>query len=301
MRSLSEKLLDGSIDMHAHAYPEYTLSVAPRLPNLEWAAMAKEYGMRAFVMKSHVWPTVAQTYDIAGAVEGITVFGSITLNYTVGGLNPVAVAIAGELGAKVVFMPTWSAKNDIEKSGLMASRISKIYPHLGDYLQNSGGGLTILDGNCKVKGEVLEILDIAKHYSMCVASSHLGVEESLNLAEVAAAKSVTFSLTHPYNRTVGATVEQQRHVAETGGYVEHCLITCMPMHMRADIKEIAKAITAVGVAHVVFSTDAIGSWNPPAPELMRMTIESLLQLGFNESEVSAMVRENPAKLLHLDT
>jgi len=66
------------------------------------------------------------------------------------------------------------------------------------------------------------------------------------------------------------------------------MITCMPMHMRANIHEIARAIEAIGVERTVFSTDAIGAWNPPEPELMRMSIASLLRLGFTEEEVRIM-------------
>lgn len=52
MEKLADRILKGSIVIHAHSYPEHTLSTDPRLDNLEWAKMAKEYGMRGFVMKS---------------------------------------------------------------------------------------------------------------------------------------------------------------------------------------------------------------------------------------------------------
>lgn len=295
-----EALLAGSIDVHAHSYPEYTLSVPPRLSNLEWAEMAGRYGMRGFVMKSHVWPTATQTYDLRRMADGVAIFGSITLNHTVGGLNPAAVAIAGELGAKTVFMPTWSAANDMAKGGLMASRIRTIYPGLDGYLERVGGGISVVDAGGAVTPEAREVLAAAKPYGMCVASAHLSAEEGVRLAEAAADAGVAFTYTHPYNRTVGATVEQQIAAADAGAFVEHCLITCMPMHMRADIREIARAIERVGPERVIFSTDAIGAWNPPPPELMRMTAASLRQLGFDDREVFLMVRDNPAKLLNLE-
>ncbi len=297
------KLLSGSIDLHAHAYPEHTLSMPPRLPNLEWAKMAARYHMRGIVMKSHIYPTSMQVYDLMQNEElrssGIELFGSITLNYTMGGLNPLNVALAGELGTKVVFMPTWSSKNDVAHNGPTAQKLASIWPGLTEYIRINGGGITVLDENNRVKAEVLEILDIAKAYDMYVSSAHISIQESIVLAEVAAERGCRFVLTHPFNTTIGASIQQQKYVADTGAYVEQCMITCMPMHMRANIHEIARAIEAIGVERTVFSTDAIGAWNPPEPELMRMSIASLLRLGFTEEEVRIMTTTNPEKLLNL--
>lgn len=42
-------------------------------------------------------------------------FGGITLNRQVGGINPYAVESALKLGGKVVWLPTQSARNTFEK------------------------------------------------------------------------------------------------------------------------------------------------------------------------------------------
>jgi len=96
MMKKADMLMEAAVDIHTHAYPEHTLKTEPRADSLEWARMAKEYGMKGFVMKSHIWPTVVQAYEIRKMVEDIEVMGSITLNFTVGGLSESAVAIAGE-------------------------------------------------------------------------------------------------------------------------------------------------------------------------------------------------------------
>src|SRR3990172_7366447 len=113
--NVEDQLLRGAIDLHAHSWPEFSLKVRGRVDDLEWAHLAQAAGMRAFVMKSHVFPTVAQAYLISQTVPGIKVFGSITLNVNVGGLSPFAVEVAGEMGAKIVWMPTWSSKNGLTK------------------------------------------------------------------------------------------------------------------------------------------------------------------------------------------
>ena len=300
MKAVSDRLLEGAIDVHAHSYPEYTLSVNPRLNNIEWAQLAKERGMRGILLKSSVWPTMMQAYDIKQLVDDIEIMGSIVLNFTVGGLSPTAVAIAGEMGAKAVFMPTWSAQNDINKSGATLNRLRKVCASIDDMIKTAGGGITVLDGNGKLKPEADEILDVAKSYNMYIASGHLHIDESIVYAEAAARKGVRFSLTHPHNTTIGATPEQQKYIAQTGGYVEQTFVQCMPMHLRVNPKDIAHSIEVVGVSNTILATDSIAPWNPPAPEVMRMFIESMLHLGFSEEEISIMVKENPAKILDLD-
>ncbi len=46
------------------------------------------------------------------AVPGSKVFGAITLNHSVGGLNPVAVELAGRSRCKIVWFPTVDAENE---------------------------------------------------------------------------------------------------------------------------------------------------------------------------------------------
>lgn len=299
MKKKADLLMEGAVDIHAHAYPEHTLKTEPRVDCIEWARMAKDYGMKGFVLKSHIWPTAIQAYEIRNVVDGIEVMGSITLNFTVGGLSESAVALAGELGARVVFMPTWSAKNDIDRSGVMLNRIRKICPLVDKTIEKEGGGIYILDKNGEVKPEIRDILAIARSYDMLVSSGHLSIDESIKLAEAARQVDVRFALSHPHNKTIAATVEQQKTIAALGGYVEHTFIACMPMHLRVNPKEIAESIRAVGVEKSVITSDAFGPWNPPAPEVFRMFIRTLLELGFSENEISAIARKNPARLVGL--
>ena len=106
-------------------------------------------------------------------------------------------------------------------------------------------------------------------------------------------------LAHPFSRSVGASIEEQKEVAKRGGYVEHCFITAMPMHQRLELSKIVEAIREVGPAQTVLTTDAIQTWNPPPPELMRMYVASLLYLKMEEDLIAKMIKENPAKILGL--
>lgn len=297
--NIEDELLHGAIDLHAHSWPEFSLKMRGRMDDIEWARLAQAAGMRGYVMKSHVFPTAAQAYLVNQVVPGVKVFGSITLNVNVGGLSPFAVELAGELGAKIVWMPTWSSKNGLVKGGVFMERMKRIMSTIDQLLPSPEAGITVFDTKGRLLPVVSEIVEIVKKYDMILATGHLSIEESLALAGVAQKIGAKFVLTHALNRQVNASTEQQKEIVRTGGYIEHCYITTMPLHGRLELSAIVDSIKAVGPEQFIITTDAIGAWNATPPELMRMFIGSLLNLGISEEAIKKMAHENPAKLLGL--
>ena len=295
---LEDRLLQGAIDLHVHAFPEFSLKMRGRVDAIEWAEIARAAGMRAIVMKSQIFPTVEKAQVIRKVVPGIEIFGGIALNHVIGGLNPFAVEVAGELGGKVVWMPTWSSKNDLSKSQFYLSRMKTFFRTLNRVVPGPEAGIEILEGG-KLKPVVKEIVEIARDHRMVVSSGHISFQESLILVEECQRQGVPFLLAHPFSRSVGASVAEQKEVANRGGYVEHCFITAMPMHQRIELSRVVEAIREVGAARTVLTTDGGQAWNPPPPELMRMFIGSLLYLGVGEESIRQMIQENPAKILGL--
>jgi hypothetical protein len=295
---IEDQLLQGAIELHAHAYPEFSLRMRGRVHEIEWAELAKASGMRAIVMKSQVFPTVERANLVRMVVSGIEVFGGITLNHPVGGLNPLAVEITGELGGKVVWMPTWGSKNDLSKSQFYLNRMKAYLRTLNQTVPGPESGIEILEGG-KLKSVVKEMIQIARDHRMFISSGHLSVQESLVLVEECTKQGIPFTLAHPFSRSVGASIDDQKEVAKRGGYIEHCFITTMPMHQRLELSEIVEAIQEVGPSQTVLTTDAIQTWNPPPPELMRMYVASLLQLKVEEDAIKTMIQENPGKILGL--
>jgi hypothetical protein len=296
---IEDELLQGAIELHAHGYPEFSLHMRGRVTDIEWAELARAAGMRAIVIKSQVFPTVERALLVRKVVQGIDVFGGLTLNHPLGGLNPLAVEIAGELGGKLVWMPTWGSKNDLSKSRFYLSRMKGYLKTLDSVVPNAEAGIEILEGG-RLKAVVKDIVQIARDHEMVISSGHLSLEESLVLVEECTRFGVPFLLAHPFSRSVGASIEDQKEVARRGGYVEHCFITTMPMHQRLELSKIVEAIEAVGPEQTVLTTDAIQTWNPPPPEVMRMYIASLLQLKVDLAAIRTMTRDNPKKILKLD-
>ncbi len=277
-----EKLVQGSIDMHIHHGPD-----APRkrrVDALQAALQAEEMGMRAIVLKSHNYPTAPLAYIVSQFVHNLTVFGSLSLDYPNGGLNPHAVEISALLGAKVVWMPTFSSVPDMERHGL------------------SGQGIKILDEKGMILPEVQQILDIIKSHEMVLATGHIKVAESFALVDEAKKKGITkIVITHPSSTMFGDTmsIEKQRQMADKGAFIEHCFSSTMPLGQRVHPMEIAKDVRAVGAEHCILTTDLGQDNNPPPAEGMRMMVVNLLRCELSVEEMELMIKVNPAKLLGL--
>ena len=80
--------LKGVVDVHVHSDPD---SVPRKLDALDTARLARDAGVRAIVLKNHWAPTVQLAYTVAKVVPGIEIFGAISLDRAVGGVNPEAV------------------------------------------------------------------------------------------------------------------------------------------------------------------------------------------------------------------
>jgi len=294
---VEDRLLQGALDLHAHGHPEFTTRRRPRVSNTEWARLAAAAGMRGFVMKSHVWPTVQVAGMLAELSPELEIFGSITLNPPVGGLSPTAVEFAGQLGAKVVWMPTWAARRVPPRHSITLERMRPLMSTLDPERALAEDAITITEPDGSLKAVVREILTVCSAYGLTIASGHLPPEASIVLADAAREAGVRFVLTHACSGSVDASIEQQQEIARLGGFIEHVFISCMPMHQRGDPRNIATAIQAVGPEHCVMASDAGEAWNPPAPEVLRMFIASMLALGIPADAVHLMTHENPGRAL----
>src|ERR1044071_760092 len=92
-QSTIDGLLEGAFDTHIHSAPD----VLPRKFNdIELAQRFKARRMAGFVLKSHYICTADRATLVNQIVPEIQAFGAIALNNSVGGLNPLALDIAGD-------------------------------------------------------------------------------------------------------------------------------------------------------------------------------------------------------------
>jgi len=295
MRTRADELLEGAIDLHAHIHPQLLLNESGRLLDHEWAEAARNAGMRGFAMKSHLWPTMGQARLLSEMFPGIAAIGTITLNSNVGGLCPFSAESAVKLGAGCIWMPTFSATNDI-RIGAYAPRIAAAIKH-----PPSGEGLRIHGDDEKTLPEIEAIMEIARDGDVIFSTGHLSAGEGVALARRAKEMGLTkFVFTHPLNKAVQACDAQMCEVAELGYTIEHCALGMFPLWQSLAPGRIAAAIRLLGAKRCIMTTDGQMDFNPPSPEMLRMFIATMLQLGVDKEDIEWMVKRNPAKLAGLE-
>ena len=270
--------LEGAIDMHAHAAPDGT----PRkLDALDLARLAKAAGMRAIVIKNHYEPTASLAFIVRKAVPGIEVFGGISLDLTVGGVNPAAVEwmtkVEGGYG-KVVWLPTFDSESQVKITGdkrpfAPVTRDGKILP------------------------EVLAVMDIAAKHDLVLEMGHSAPQESLLIIPEAKRRGVKHVVvTHAMASPGGSmTLDQMREAAKLGAMLElvHSPIT------DEQLRKEAEAIRAIGAASFVISSDLGQPPNPLHTDGLLQIYKGLMAQGISAADIDLMSRKNPARLLGL--
>src|SRR5712691_12509894 len=179
------KALEGAYDLQVHVGPDV---IARRIDDIDCAKEFLAHKMKGFVLKSHYIQTGERAQVVTKAVPGSRVFGAVTLNHSVGGLNPVAVELAGRTGCKIVWMPTVDAKN--ETAGRLDGGSAKLpfWAQIQRELATEGISpppLSVVDAAGKVTEPARRCLErIAKH-NMILATGHLGRPEIFALVRSA--------------------------------------------------------------------------------------------------------------------
>ncbi len=288
-----DHLMTGMIDTHIHCNPHY--AGKKNLDALEVARQAEDARMKAVVLKCGTFPSSGWAYLISKLTKKIKVYGGITLNRSVGGLNPLAVERAifygeGNPGeyTRVIWMPTVDAANHVRFDKRPEDQIVHILK------------------NRKLVPEIGPILDLIAQYDLILATSHLEPGEIFPLMEEAKKRGVRkIIITHPHNVTPYIPVSQQREMAGRGAFIEFCYVNTTQyysdkFHFRVSAQKIAEDIQTVGPKHSILATDfgADPGSNPPPVEGMRMFIRDLLANGLTEGEIGEM-KANAAALLGL--
>lgn len=292
-----DRLLHGAIDLHHHGYPEFSFEHPTRHDDAAELAHARAAGMAGIVLKSHFFPTTTAAWRLNREVEGINAWPSITLNPCAGGFSPISLEAAARQGARVVYFPTWGAANDIRRGGI--SR------YIGRWIKAATSlvpeqGLTVTDASGRVRAEVSECLAVAAEFNMLVATGHVSPRESLALVGEArrlGVREVMFQ--HPDSHSIGASREEIRDLAAAGAVVEFCALGFLPAFQRLAIPDCLAIISEVGIDRVVLTTDCFFEWMPPAAELLRITLGSMLFHGLSEQDAARLVRDTPRRMLGL--
>jgi len=282
-----DEIMHGAIDMHVHFGPDMPpardIRVARRLDALGTARQAREAGMRGVVLKSHHWPTGALAQTIQPLVPEVALFGTVVLNYSIGGLNPFAVEVAANIGCKVVFPPTWNSAYHVARD---------VRPSLVPVGLRGRPGLTVLDESGRLVAEMHEILDIVKANDMVIATGHLSPQEHLILVQEAHRRQIQRIVVSHVREEI--TLEERRRMADQGAVIE------LIYRPRMNPEAIIQSARAVGVERCAMTVDGGQAFNPFAAEAFRVFVGQLLYQGMKPEEVKTMAQQVPARVLGLD-
>jgi hypothetical protein len=288
--------LQGAYDLQVHVAPDV---IERRIDDLDLAREFLAHGLRGFVLKSHYVSTAERAKVVSKAVPGIAALGAITLNHSVGGLNPVAVEIAGRAGAKIVWMPTVDAANEtagrVDGPGVKLPFWAKIQRELAA-TGIAPPPLSVVDAAGQITAATRTCLERIARHDMVLATGHLGRAEIFPLVRAARDMGVRKILvTHAEFPSQNLSAGEQRELAGLGASIEHCFTT---MHTGKAPWEAAFAgIRAVGVERSVLSTDLGQTINPPVAEGFALFAQRLLDAGFTLEQVRRMAVANPAALV----
>ncbi len=277
LESIAKNLLSGSIDFHIHGGPD----VRPRkLTEFAIAQAARQAGMKAVVIKNHLTPTALRARLISEVLDGFPVFGGLALNKPAGGLNPSAVEVELELGAKEIWLPTISA-----------------VPHVQLNKGNLAKAVPVTDGSGNFLPALIEIIDLIAKAGAILGTAHLAPAEIEKVVCLARQRKVEkILITHPENDPPMMPLDMQKRLASQGVFFERTFLSILPPRsMTPEI--LAGHIKAIGADSTILATD-LGQAEYEEPLKGFVTfMKTMMALGIPAGQIAAMVQKNPAQLL----
>lgn len=295
-RTVYDEMLVGASDLHVHVDLELSVTrFRKALPEWEWLPRAETAGMRAVLLKSHLWPSATLATLLGQVYTGpVRVATSVTLNPMAGGVDPWAVEVAAEMGARAVFMPTWGSANDRSRGGFH-QRLAESFEHFDPARLSVA---SILDDGGRLAPAAQEVLRVAHERGLMLSTGHISWQESLALAREAA--RIGFErlvLAHPLSVSVGAPHDAVGEIVRLGAYAEFCWPTVSPG--RRSPAEVVGLIRTVGAGRTILTSDYFGGAGPSPSDLLRMLAGVLFDNGLTTEEIRTAAVDNPAHLLGL--
>jgi hypothetical protein len=281
-QKLEDPILLGAIDLHAHYGPD---AYPRQWDAFEIAALAKERGLRAIVLKNHFTETAGLAYLVRKyGAQGIEVFGAVTLDTPTGGVNPQAVRymvdVTGGYG-RIVWLPTHDSEHEVtynkeQRPMVRVSRDGVLLP------------------------EVLEVLDLIAEHGLTLATGHVTPQETLLILTAARERGITRSLvTHPLldPQFTFMSVQQLREAAALGAIIE---ITAGSLFREGPGRaRVLEAVRALGPESFFVGSDSGLVGTPNHTDALVLAARVLRQDGVDERSLDVMFKHNPARLLGL--
>lgn len=283
--------VSGACDMHIHTGPDFVERIGD---DIEIAKACEAAGFRAILLKNHMESTVSRAYHAQKQVTNICVYGSLVLNVSVGGINPLAAEAAMKMGAKEIFMPTFCSKADFAFHGKGQETLYKY--GLKTPIKPYG----ILDKEEKLISEAEQILELSRDYQVPIGTSHLGWSEIVPLCKAARDIGAVVIITHPEYKIPMLAPEQLAELTELGAVIEMTAGAVFPIPGCSTIDHDIQLIKAAGAERCFISSDTGTPTKPMPAEVLSSYLYCLKKKGMDPGELNYMFREMPAAVFGLE-
>ena len=287
---IENELLQGAIDCHIHAYPDF---VHRSQDMIEIAIEASKCGMRAVAFKDHWNVSATAAYLTQKHIDSLVERGELTNRVeiyggagTCHGMRPEYIRVALQYpNFKMIWFPTFTSLGFWRGAG-----------------QPEKGGVRLVADNGEVLPEVVEIMEMAAEKKVGVGFGHTDFKELLPLAKKAKEIGLRATLDHPLLELNKLLLDEMQELADLGVYVG---TYCQPMipslyQPVADPMETIRTIKAIGPERCIIGSDFGQVLHMDAIDGMRVFIRALLGFGITPQQIKVMLKDNPAKLMWLD-
>lgn len=288
--------------MHVHCGPE---AIPRKYHANALAELVRQFEMETLIIKSHF--TYTSDWALMAFREtGVKIYGSVTMNQHVGGINPYALRAAlgpqedGEGFLKVVWMPTIHSPAHLEMQRRHGHQMDIPPEWTGGELASTAMRIEDVNPVSLRSPKVLRLLDevlrIISDHDLVLATGHLGAEDTMFLVTRARARGIKkILLTHPLYEATKLGVEDVATMVGMDTFVEQSYALHTIDHIPFEV--MVRYIKEVGAQYCVLTSD-LGQINMPSPpEGLLDFIDHLMDGGITEEEILRMIRDNPKYLL----
>jgi hypothetical protein len=285
---IENDILEGAIDHHIHAYPDFVYRTQDMIEVSIDATLAKMGGVG---FKDHFFNTAGCAYltqkyidymvqqgDLSNSIQ---VYGGIGINFRMD-VAMVETALRYP-NCKMIWFPTFQSTGYYRALGKEA-------------------GIPLIDEKGKVTPEVEQVLELSVKNKVGVGLGHTDFKELYPVAKKAKEIGARTVLDHPLLELNKLTIDEMKEIASLGTYVG---AYCQPMipslyQPVADPFETVNLIKTIGADKCVIGGDFGQVLHVKSIEGNRIFVRALIGFGIPKQDIITMFKTNPRKLLWLD-
>lgn len=285
-----DRLMEHAVDMHCHVQNDACKDPLQTETTESLIEACRSGGMHGIVLKTHGWPAIRLAGNLDTMYKDFRVYPSVTLNATAGGPYPWVVEMAYQLGARYIWLPTWSSLND-RNSRVSFTKIM-IEQEYNRYFKDipEENFYTELNEDGTLKQNIREVVDLCREHRLILGTGHGSTAEALAVAEYA--KTIGFRklvFTHPHVGISEVTDEQIREFADCGGYIELCMLETEPFSSCMTPGNWVRICRMVGFDRCYLSSDHYWDWKTAIPAQFRRFLAGMHAAGASMAELQVMM------------